>query len=334
VNAAERARGRHIAALLAGAWRDPSPPLEPRQHDPALWPLTVASGGGGLLWRRIRAAGLTGDAVDGVRAAYRQQVIDDALRARELEQACTALRAIDVTPILIKGWSVARHYPEPGLRPSIDVDLVVAPAQLAAARDAVTRARCVVDLHGEVPHLGGRDPRQVRERMHRARAGGSEVWLLSDEDQLRLLSLHLLTHGARRAIWLCDVALLVERAGATLDWSYILAGDRRAAEAVAAALGLARDVLGARIDAPVGTPPGWLAASLYEQWGRGFASYDKLLRLPASPWALVAEARRRWPNPIQATAALGAAFDDRPRLPLQVADYLLRLARYVRGGAS
>ena len=68
------------------------------------------------------------------------------------------LRAVGSTPLLIKGWSAARIYPEPGLRPACDVDLCVPAACLAIAVAALSASPlpCPVDLHADVPDLEDR----------------------------------------------------------------------------------------------------------------------------------------------------------------------------------
>ncbi len=298
-------------------------------------PLIVQTGAAGLLWRRLRASGLGGPAVEGLRHSYRQQAIDAALVAGATARAVAALEAAGVRPMLLKGWAVARLYPERGLRPVGDVDLAVEPADAEAARRVLGRiGASTVDLHVGLPLLSDRDRAAVRGRRQRIVVGGGEVDALGDEDHLRLLALHLLAHGAARAMWLCDLGLLVERLGRSLDWDYLLAGDATRSDGVACALLLARALFGARLE---GAPsalsrslPRWLSASVLEQWGRPFVALDDLGPLPRRPAALLAEARLRWPTPVVATFTTGAPWDDRPRLPYQLADVGTRAARYLR----
>ncbi len=325
------ARGERIGRALAGAWREPAPALAATADlDEIVRPVTE-SGGAGLLLRRLRAGGAEA-AAPALGQAYRQQVLDGALRVRQIEEVLAAYRAEGIDPLLVKGFAIARLYPGPGLRPYSDIDLAVEETQVAAARAIAARFDpLLVDLHAGLPRLDGRDPAEVRRRIRRIPVGATDARVLGDEDHLHLLCMHLLAHGARRVIWLCDIAVAVEQPG--LDWDWLRAGDPRDADAVASAIALAGAALGARLDGTPHrgrTPPGWMTAALYAAWGAGFHPHGKLGRLPLGPLALLAEARRRWPNPIQATASARGPYDDSARLPLQVLDYLKRTAQYLR----
>src|SRR5262249_5230360 len=154
-----------------------------------------------------------------------------------------------IEPLLFKGWAIARLYPEPGLRASGDIDLCVRPeeyaAALAALRD-VPEAAGRLDIHrGFSPrHLGfsllnDRTLDALYEREEWVSLGDTRVRILSPEEHLRFLCLHLLGHGGWRALWLCDVAVALESRPSTFDWDRCLSGDRRRSDWVACTLGLA-----------------------------------------------------------------------------------------------
>jgi hypothetical protein len=182
------------------------------------------------------------------------------------------LRARGVEPILIKGWSSARHYPEAGLRPCGDVDLCVPAEQLPIAVTALSGAPlpCTVDLHADVPDLEERSWGAVLSRSRLMPLGDVPVRLLGPEDELRLLCLHLVRHGMARPLWLCDVAACVESLPADFDWDLCLAGRPHLARWVTCVIGLARTLLDAQAAAaPQGSVPTWVERAVLWCWGGG-----------------------------------------------------------------
>src|SRR5262249_56795426 len=104
------------------------------------------------------------------------------------------------------------------LRPCDDVDLCVPEDQLAVAVGALSGPLpCIVDLHGGVPDLPDRTWGEVFGRSRLVPGVGSEVRILGEEDQLRLLCLHLARHGIARPLWLCDVGACLEGLPERLD---------------------------------------------------------------------------------------------------------------------
>src|SRR5262245_59089185 len=144
--------GSVLASLLRGIWRH-NPPAQAISEDELtqVIPLLLRSGGGGLGWHRVRHSGLQlSVAAHSLQQAYRLHAIHAAVHEQMLLVLFRALRAAGVEPILIKGWASARLYPEPGLRPYGDVDLVVRPEQYAAAMAVLNEGQsdeCAVDLH-------------------------------------------------------------------------------------------------------------------------------------------------------------------------------------------
>src|SRR5690348_11322211 len=68
--------------------------------------------------------------------AYKYALLQKAVREAEICAAFTALRALQIEPILLKGWSVARHYPDPATRHLGDIDLMVRKDHLGKAKQA------------------------------------------------------------------------------------------------------------------------------------------------------------------------------------------------------
>src|SRR5262249_7659815 len=114
-------------------------------------PLLLAAGAGSLGWRRIQAAGLNQSAESRkLQQAYRLHTLQATVQERAFAPVLERLRAAGIDPLLAKGWAVARHYPEPGLRPYGDFDLCVRPGQYEAAKAALFAEDgpgCAVDLH-------------------------------------------------------------------------------------------------------------------------------------------------------------------------------------------
>ena len=259
---------------------------------------------------------------------------------RQIIQAITLLRSAGVEPLLVKGWAVARLYPERGLRPYGDIDLCVRPEQYASAVAALAAPAAetvVVDLHEGLQQLHRPSVDDVYERSQLVPLGDVDVRILGPEDHLRYMCIHMLGHGAYRALWLCDIAVVLESLPEDFDWEYLLRGDRRPAEWVASSVCLAHKLLGARLDGiPVaeraGHLPGWLLPSVLRQWSIGEHYMDSVPSMAYSfrhSAQLLKALRLRWPNPIQATVHVRGPFNELPRLPFQLLECVRRTAYFV-----
>ena len=270
--------GARVAEVLAGAWRPVPPPLrmEPETLAAAV-PLLLQSTASPLAWRRLRVSGLhTARPARVLQYAYRAHAIESAGHEQHLQEVVPLLRVAGVEPILIKGWSVARLYPETGLRPYGDLDLCVRHDQVAAAMSVLEKAgrrELLVELHQGIPDLKDRTWADASRRSRLVRLGDVDVRVLCPEDQLRLLCLHLMRHGCAAPLWLCDLGAAVESHPPDFDWDYCLHGHRSHSAWVLCWLGLACRLLGARLDEPVlaaradDLPP-WLVPTVLERWTR------------------------------------------------------------------
>mgnify|MGYP003694491507 CR=1 FL=1 len=80
--------------------------------------------------------------------AFRLLTLQAAIHETRIRRVFAELRSADIEPILIKGWAVARAYPQPGLRPYGDIDLIVRPRDLRRAIAATEHRRdCQLDFH-------------------------------------------------------------------------------------------------------------------------------------------------------------------------------------------
>ena len=251
-NSRVQQRGVSIARLLAGSWHDFQVSSSSNQdHRPKTEDLNLSEpelneitsllcrlGAGALAWSRIRNTPLANTpAGEELHEVYRRQRLSALLHERDLADVLTLFRAEGIEAILVKGWAIARRYPDPALRSYGDLDLCVAPAQFAKAQAILKRIQTLagpfVDLHSGFDKIGVRKqlrskPADAWEELY-ARSqvvtleaqskdhspktqdrSGFPVRILSDEDHLRILCLHLLRSGARRPAWLCDVALIID----------------------------------------------------------------------------------------------------------------------------
>jgi Uncharacterised nucleotidyltransferase len=161
--------GRRIAELLAGAWRDSArtadrgacagSPLGAAGAGLTLSetdlmdivPQLCESGAGALAWWRIRQTPLAKtESGRLLHEVYRRFRLSALIHEREIACVLSLLRAEGIEPVLVKGWAIARLYPDPGLRPYGDIDLCVRPDQFAKASAAL---RCLEDIKGHYVDL-------------------------------------------------------------------------------------------------------------------------------------------------------------------------------------
>ena len=305
---------------------------------------------GAAAWWRVRNTDLKTSAAGlELQEAYRYHAVRTLVREHAIKKILTLLCREGVEPILVKGWAVARLYPEPGLRPYGDIDLVVRPEQYSSAAASISAAIAAreidkeyyIDLHCGFEDLDDHSFDDLYLRSTIVKLDDSDVRVLSSEDHLRVLCVHLLHHSAFRPLWLCDVAAAVENRAGDFDWDRCLGRDRRRADWVACTIGLAHGLLGADVtDTPVARRaqrlPSWLVPNVLKQWETPYsmsqapvthqAPMAKYLR---DPRGLLKDLRRRWPNPIEATVYTGGPFNELPRWPFQVGECIGRTAKFI-----
>ena len=208
----------------------------------------------------------------------------NARLAEVLLSTLAAFKAAGIDAMPVKGLVVAEQlYGDIAARPCADLDVLVRPADLPAAREVlrgegfaqrpVPRYKALVHQFHDPAWQRVQGPDHIRLELHWAlwadsarRMGTDGLWdravdatllgqpirILSPEDTLLHLSIHR-TRSALRLRWVVDVAELLRRHGATLDWS---AYEERATQAggrtaSAVVLALARDLLDAPVPADV-----------------------------------------------------------------------------------
>jgi len=344
-----RPSGILLAAALTRAWRHPPPPLELRTEEvEEVAPLLLGSGAGALGWWRVRNSDLrAAPAALQLRDAHRRQTIHNALTEKKIEEVFGRLRAAGIEPLLVKGWAVARLFPEEGLRPLGDIDIYVPPEhrQLAEAMGYEWGNDQQVDLqHQAFAQVPGLEWSELCSRSRLARLGETDIRILGPEDQLALVCLHFLCHGGWRPLWLCDIAVAHESRPPDFNWDVCLGPDRRRADWIACAVGLAHRLLGADVhETPVawraGNLPAWLVPAVLEQWevpcyADRPTMLEPLRQVLRHPAALPRALRARWPDPIQATIRMGGPFNELPRFLFQLAEYLSHTAGFLARSAG
>jgi len=347
MNGTLRAQGELVASALRGSWRAADLPpfvLSETELD-QIAPLLMGSGAASLGWRVVDPTPLR-ESPSGelLHQAYRLQSLQAELQEQKIEKVFRLLREASLDAMLAKGWAAAGLYPNRTLRPYGDVDICVRSRDYQAVSELFSSPEssdCWIDLHRNFSEIGNRTVEELFSRSKVHRVGQEEVRVLSDEDHLALLSIHLLKHGAWRPLWLCDVAAAMESPSANFDWDVCLGRDPIRTGWIQSALGLAHRLLGASTDKlplnmramPV---PEWLVDSVLQQWSNPFAKYQSPMNHPVPmadvwrrPSGLFDGLRQRWPNPIIATISVHGRLNELPRLPYQLANCLARVVRFV-----
>ena len=235
---------------------------------------------GPLLWRTLAAAdslGALGPArrtLQGVASANKMEAL--LLLPRSVALAVRPLTDAGLEPVILKGPVIADRYPEPGLRPMDDIDILLPPADHAAALSVLVRngwniaragRRDLYDsvlTHPDVPtfslelHYGLESPSQRvttldANTLWRTRLPidcmGTPAFGLPAAEELVVLAAHAGKphHGFARMIWIADLAMLIgveTHDKPTMDWERVaaIARENRCLTVTAAALALARRV--------------------------------------------------------------------------------------------
>lgn len=254
-----------------------------------------------LLWRAVHGAGLgkalgePGAQLEEVAMAHRLEGI--LLLPHAVATAVAPLTGAGLDPVVLKGPALSARYPEVGLRPMDDIDLLLPRRFHAAALGALQRAgwdvvrRSARDRydtvlrHPDVPalvlelHYGldawyeratALDAEELWRRRVEIDCLGTPAFGLPLPEELVMLCTHAAKpfHCFTRLVWIADLAMVLGQraeAGLDVDWSAVHAVARagRCTTQVAAALTLAGH---AGVRAPAGAFPlpdrGWRAAAL------------------------------------------------------------------------
>jgi hypothetical protein len=215
-------------------------------------------------------------------------------RRTQLQRVLATLKQEQVEPILLKGAALAEtEYGRPELRPSVDIDLLVPPADYARSKEALCRIgyqahrgeqprpmewnsseellphpgtnQISVELHWSLsPYaqvIREVDVQPLFERAAPVAGPASSFHILHTADALVHLCLHLLYKHPHlvRLIWLHDIHLLAQRIKELATWQEVIQLSIRwqGRLAVAEALALAADWFGTTVPPLVGDLQQW-----------------------------------------------------------------------------
>lgn len=174
-------RGLAVARLLSGSWREAreggTTPAHAGGSDLSslgqlseaelteITPLLCRSGAGALAWWRLRDTALADcPAALELREVYRRHRLSALLHEREIAGVFSLLHDEGIEAVLVKGWAIARRYPDRALRPYGDIDLCVRPDQFDRAARVFERVASIagpfVDLHRGFARIGQTKPVQ------------------------------------------------------------------------------------------------------------------------------------------------------------------------------
>ncbi len=281
--------------------------------------------------------------------AFRLLTLQANIHQTKIQKIFRLMRAEGVEPILLKGWAIARLYPQPALRPYGDIDLFVRPQDYRVANcviESEAARGCWVDLHARISELADSSAEDLFRRSELVPCGEEQVRAPGAEDHFALLAIHLLKHGAWRPTWLCDIGLLLESLPDAFGWKLCLTQNKRRANWILSAVGLAHMLLGAEINdeaiaARAREIPAWLPRRVLKEWETPFAGEQPPMshRAPmrsylCHPRGLLSDLAHRWPNPILATISVNGKFNRLPRFPYQLANCLRRSISFVTASSQ
>lgn len=284
--------GRTIAQLLWRFWDEDARATLTATELARVTPVLLTHGMGAFAQRRMRSAV---QGIHGVGARSEQQ---------RLQQAVASLERERIRYLLGVGSGCAPLYPEPGMR-ALDPDLLVESDDLARVQRTLgPNARI------ETRALASETFEPLYEHSLTRTLGDLQARCLAPEDELRLALLQVQQHGSAKPIWLCDVAILLERGPELVDIERALA----ASAWNGCVIQLARDVLGARPSealaraVPSERVPAWVERALLAGWGRPASTLEKpAFAYVRKPQAWLNVVRDRIPDPIAVNARAGVS---------------------------
>jgi len=273
--------------------------------------------------------------------AIRWLTIDRKAKEETLCRIFAEFERKGVVAVAIKGWAIARYYPDTRLRSYTDIDLAVCPDDFVAAKALLELSelrKFNIDLHVGLRDRDTLDWADLLARTYTVDLNGVQIRVLSDEDNLRVTASHWLIDGGVYKDRLWDIYYLVRNRKANFDWSRSLeaAGPIRKSWVIAA-IAAARDYLSLDVsDLPDEIRqfelPTWFKRSIVREWTRG-----PYLRIPLwmcirKPRTFIEQIRRRFPpNSIAATADTEGMIDASSRVGFQVRSIIKKVRPFVSG---
>jgi hypothetical protein len=259
-----------------------------------------------ILYVALRGGAAPAPVLARLRAAWMTAELQQLAAGAQLREIGAAFERAGLQTIILNGPALAAHYyPDPALRPFLDLDLLVRRRDRARALDVLFglgysddspgrsldhvpaaslapppgSSRLPVDLHWEwIAHSGGGRAADVATEEAWCRAvpapswGGSARTLANEDLLIHLAANFAIHHTLAGALWQLDLALVLRRHRVTLDWDAVAARAQRwgAGGAVYFALRVVGDELG--VTAPTPTMnrlrPGELRVTLIDRLQR------------------------------------------------------------------
>lgn len=282
-----------------------------------------------------------------------------AAQAEAIDRIAQRLDPAGVSFILFKGQSLQRYYAAPAMRPTGDIDLVIAPGRLlqaarllnASADPEAARASSLsFSAFGDLPGTAGHMDLHADLSFYRLpwaellecsewkTFGARKVRVVCEAHHFRIVCLHFLKHGAYRQVWLDDVCNMLAGLDRDFPWSVCTGGDPTLRNWLGAAINLAHRIRDADVshvprDIRREPLPDWLEVEArkalqrpdYEFHARPLIGYTLLNH----PWRLPREVFARWPSATASFIDLGLPYGARSRRLTQIAQMALRGASYV-----
>ncbi|MBI5788255.1 MAG: nucleotidyltransferase family protein [Candidatus Schekmanbacteria bacterium] len=200
----------------------------------------------GLLYHYCQSPGTKFPApvLDSLRKEYYHNLIQNTRLLKELDNLLENFEQKRIKVMLLQGvaLSLCHIYPSPGLRPITDIDLLIDDENLSLARQALKdsgyraiplypdlfcRKNIVIDLHTSVANLSRISARRYAVNLpnqrlwEQAQRIRGSAYIPDINDLIIIQSAHLQKHSYSRLIWFMDIARLMEKYGADLDWDKI-----------------------------------------------------------------------------------------------------------------
>lgn len=204
-----------------------------------------------LLWHNLVAMGVEDPLMPRLRGIYRHTWFSNQTRLAKLVEVRDLMAAASVDVIALKGVALAYgFYPNPGVRPMDDLDILVRPSQTATAvevlkrhawsapvADPVTHLIVVngtefldpsgdrLDLHAHLLPVGLRSDRDALrwQRAVTASAEGQSFQILDATDQLLQVCIHGALSIPPAIRWVADALAILEHGGTVIDWPRLVA---------------------------------------------------------------------------------------------------------------
>lgn len=227
------------------------------------------------------------DVIAHFKRRYLETVGRNMIFYHELAKILGVFSDAAIPVICLKGIFLAKAvYGNMGLRPLADIDLLIQDKDLPACRDQLSSLgyQCLdteADLENHNPPHEGRsqarfgnvvtktlleihwcicppsspytvDSSALWKRSQSVEIDDMKVLVLSPEDLLQHLSLHMFCHSKQGRVhlkWCCDIAEVLAHYGDAIDWTYLVRKSLqdRTDEAIACGLYIARTYLGSHI---------------------------------------------------------------------------------------